>query len=172
MAKAKKDSKADFLREWGLPYPSFRYHHLRYTQPPEKGVYWYYFSLYIRSRDVEKYGTCISCGRSITMENSQAGHFMPARDCGRDLLFDERNVNAECEGCNAFDETHLLGYAEGLDERYGAGTADELRAARTLYLNQTKVHGVLVKDWKRDEYAEKIRAIPTFVVPSHDVVLQ
>lgn len=163
-----KVSKADFLRSWGLPYPSFQYHHLRYKQPPEKGVFWYYFSLFIRKRDIEKYGTCISCGRRITLEKSDAGHFMPAADCGRDLLFDERNVNAECKHCNAWDSTHLLGYAEGLDARYGAGTADELRAHRTLYLNQTRKSGVVIKDWKRDEYAAKIRALPTYTQTKHN----
>lgn len=154
----KKQSKADFLRSWHLPYPSFQYHHLRYKQPPEKGVLWYWFSLYIRLRDYMDWGTCISCGKPVTVDTSQAGHFMPARDCGRDLLFDERNVNAECEGCNAFDEAHLLGYAENLDKRYGPGTAAELRARRAAY----KMSKVPVKDWKKEEYAEMIRAVPSY----------
>lgn len=150
-----KQTKADFLRAWSLPYPSFQYHHLRYKYPPEKGVYWYYFSLFIRQRDVEKYGTCISCGRPITVETSQAGHFMPAASCGRDLLFDERNVNAECEPCNAWDDAHLLGYAELLDLRYGKGTAGALRIRRIEYQQRTAP----LKDWNRKEYAEKIREI-------------
>lgn len=154
----KKQSKSDFLRFWGLPFLSRHWSRLRYTSPPEKGVYWYFFSLFIRKRDVEKYGTCISCGRQITIETCDAGHFMPAADCGRDLLFDERNVNAECSQCNAWDETHLLGYAEGLDRRYGPGTATELRARREQHKARTSV----VKDWKATEYAEKIRALPNY----------
>lgn len=77
---------------------------------------------------------------------------MPAADCGRDLLFDERNVNAECSHCNAWDGAHLLGYADGLDKRYGPGTAAELRKRRDDYKN-----GPPVKDWKKDDYAAKIR---------------
>jgi len=153
----KKQSKADFLREWGLPYPSFKWDHLRYKSPPEKGVYWYYVSLYVRQRDVEHYGVCISCGKSITVDTCDAGHFMPAAGCGRDLLFDLTNVNAECTHCNAFDGAHLLGYADGLDARYGAGTASALRARRDAYKN-----GPPVKDWKASEYAEKIRTLPTY----------
>lgn len=76
---------------------------------------------------------------------------MPAANCGRDLLFDLRNVNAECKGCNGFDQTHLLGYAEGLDARYGTGTAMKLRQRRDEYRN-----GPPVKDWKKEEYAKKI----------------
>jgi len=154
-----KQSKADFLRSWGLPYPNFQYHHLRYKNPPEKGVYWYYFSLYVRERDVREWGVCISCGKPITVDTANGGHFMPASSCGRDLLFDERNINAECAFCNAWDDTHLLGYAEGLDHRYGTGTAADLRRRRDEHLK-----GPPVKDWKAAEYAEKIRALPNFAV--------
>jgi 5-methylcytosine-specific restriction endonuclease McrA len=155
-----KQSKADFLRSWGITDPnkikaSFSW--LRYKSPPEKGIYWYYFSLMVRQRDVEEYGTCISCGRPITLDNCDAGHFMPAADCGRDLLFDPLNVHAECSHCNAWDSTHLLGYAENLDKRYGPGTALGLRARRQAYKD-----GPTVKDWKAAEYAEKIRALPSY----------
>lgn len=157
----KKLSKTDFLRAWGITDPNFLkagFSRLRYKNPPEKGIYWYYFSLFIRQRDVEKYGTCISCGRPITVDTCDAGHFMPAEDCGRDLLFDEINVNAECSHCNAWDGTHLLGYAEGLDRRYGVGTALGLRARRDMH----KANKEVVKDWKAIQYAEKIRALPTY----------
>lgn len=149
---------ADKLRLWHLPYPSFQWGNLRYKHPYEKGVYWYYFSSYIRERDVKKWGVCISCKRPITFETCNAGHFMPAADCGRDLLFDEQNVNAECPRCNAWDSTHLLGYAEGLDERYGEGTAAMLRRRRKEY----GAHRDLIKDWSAKEYAEKIRALPNY----------
>lgn len=150
-------SQAEYLRSLGITgHTSFGW--LRYKNPPEKGIYWYFFSLYVRQRDVAKYGTCISCGRVITLETCDAGHFMPAGDCGRDLLFDERNVNAECNHCNAWDETHLLGYAEGLDRRYGDGTAIELRERRDRY--KFGRDGI-IKDWKGNVYLEKILEIKT-----------
>lgn len=154
-----KQTKTDILRSFGFVSPVILksgFNYFRYKNPIEKGIFWYYFSLHIRKRDVEKYGTCISCGRPITVETCDAGHFMPAGDCGRDLLFDERNVNAECSRCNAWDSTHLLGYAEGLDKRYGEGTARTLRQRREEYRS-----GPPVKDWKADEYAEKIRGLST-----------
>lgn len=156
--KRTKPSKAEFLRSWGLPYPSFQYHHLRYKTPPEKGVLWYYLSLEVRHRDVKQWGTCISCDTPITLSTSQAGHFMPARDCGRDLLFDPRNINAECNQCNAWDATHLLGYSENLDKRYGAGTAAELRAKRDAYKKRTEP----LKDFKGPEYAEKVKQLESY----------
>ena len=152
MPRAPKLSKADFLKKWGLPYPSFRYHHLRYKNPPEKGVFWYFFSLFVRGRDLMLYGTCISCGKKVS--KGDCGHFIPASQCGRDLLFDPRNCNLECSQCNAWDELHLIGYAKGLDARYGAGTADEL--LRRYYEYKA---GPPIKDWSRKEYEDKITAL-------------
>lgn len=158
----KGKTKASIYREYGIPESLIRGGGLRtlmrYNTPPEKGVYWYYFSRFVRQRDVEKWGTCISCGKPITMENCQAGHFMPANDCGRDLLFNPLNVNAECERCNAWDSTHLLGYAENLDKRYGVGTAASIRAERQRYKSLQSP----LKDWKAAEYREKILALPSF----------
>lgn len=151
-------SKTEFLRSWGI-YNRSGFGWLRYHYPPEKGIYWYWFSLYIRERDVKKYGTCISCGRAITVDTCDAGHFMPASDCGLDLLFDEQNVNAECSHCNAWDSTHLLGYAEGLDKRYGLGTATAIRVRRAAH----KAKKTVTKELKGDEYAAKIRLLPTYL---------
>jgi hypothetical protein len=164
MSKANKvkQSKADFLRSWGFGNnPSIMkagFSYFRYKNPIEKGIYWYYFSLEIRKRDVEIWGKCISCGRKITLETCDAGHFMPARDCGRDLLFDPVNVNAECKHCNAFDGAHLLGYAEGLDRRYGEGTANTMREIRRAFLSLGKP----LKDWKAAEYADMIKKLKSY----------
>jgi hypothetical protein len=156
----KKQTAADFLRSWGIHDPiiikaGLKY--LRYRNPPEKGVYWYYFSKYVRERDVEEYGTCISCGKPIAVDTCDAGHFIAASVGGRDLLFDFTNVNAECSRCNAWDEGHLFGYEKGLDERYGEGTAERLKQQYFAYKN-----GGSLKDFKASEYAEKIKQLPTY----------
>lgn len=157
----KKKTKASILREWGVPN-TFNSGDLRYKVPIEKGIYWYYISREVRHRDVEQWGTCISCGKDITFDTCQAGHFMPASNCGRDLLFDLRNVNAECNKCNAFDTTHLLGYAENLDKRYGEGTSLALRNRRDEYRK-----GSPVKDWKGHEYGEKIKSLNSYPQDFH-----
>lgn len=149
----KKQSKADILRSWGLPYPSFQWHHLRYKDPVEKGVYWFYFSRYVRNRDVTEFGTCISCGKPIEVDTCQAGHFLPASSCGRDLLFDERNVNAECARCNGFDEGHLFGYERNLAARYGQEAVDDLKRRYHEYRDSKAP----LKDHKADFYIEKLR---------------
>lgn len=155
--KKKKQSKKDFLSSWLLP-EKFQWSHLRYKNPPEKGVYWYYISLFVRERDVKKYGKCISCGKPITVDTCDAGHFIPASSCGRDLLFDLLNVNAECGRCNAFDEGHLFGYERGLAARYGKEAPLLLKDKYFLYKQRKEP----IKDWKKDFYADKIKQLPTY----------
>ena len=155
--KVKKQTDKELLLSWGITNPHMRIKQLRYKNPVEKGIYWYWFGRHVRERDVKKYGVCVSCGKPITFETCDPGHFMPAVDCGRDLLFDEQNVNAECKQCNAWDDTHLLGYAEGLDKRYGEGTALRLRQRRDEYKA-----GPVLKDFKGHQYAEMIERLPNY----------
>ena len=125
--KKTKLSANTLMKEYGMPnYKSGRAS-LRYKNPIEKGIAWYWFAHFIRKRDAIKWGTCISCGQRKTFEEMDAGHFAPAGDCGLDLLMDEVNVNGECQRCNAWDEAHLWGYEKNLDTRYGTGTASELK---------------------------------------------
>lgn len=159
----RKATKKDIMRRWGLP-EAYQSQNLRYQTPIEKGIYWYWTSIEVRKRDMAQWGTCISCGKLITFEGSQAGHFIPAASCGRDLLFDSKNINAECAHCNAWDEMHLLSYAEGLDNRYGAGTSASLRQRHREYKE-----GPPVRDWKPVEYEQKITQLPAYQTAVREV---
>ena len=103
------------------------------------------FNKYIRERDSQDgYFTCISCGRTLTTDQMDAGHFAPVKG-GSALRFDEYNVNGECKKCNGFDEFHLIGYRRGIIEKYGEGVL--------LHLEQ---NARLVKKWSRTELNEII----------------
>lgn len=103
------------------------------------------FNKYIRERDSQDgYFTCISCGRTLTTDQMDAGHFAPVKG-GSALRFDEYNVNGECKKCNGFDEFHLIGYRRGIIEKYGEGVL--------LHLEQ---NARLVKKWSRSELNELI----------------
>jgi len=91
-------------------------------------------------------GQCISCGRKFPITSLQGGHFVPASRGGFTLLFHPTNVNAECQGCNGFDQMHLIGYARNLDKRYGKGTADELIRIK----NQATA-----KEWSAQRYLDE-----------------
>lgn len=126
--KSKVVPVGEYLRAFGLPPRYDTLKRLRYRNPPEKGIAWYYIARYVRERDAREYGTCISCGTAKGFSELQAGHYAPAGNCGPDLLLDPRNINGECGRCNAFDEGHLIGYEAGYIHRYGQAAMDELKA--------------------------------------------
>jgi hypothetical protein len=68
-----------------------------------------------------------------------AGHYVPVRG-GSFLRFHEWNVNAECKGCNGFDDFHLVGYRKNLIEKIGIENVQWLEANRRT-----------VKKWTRSE---------------------
>lgn len=153
MKKRKKSTKVSILRKYGLTGKEW----MRYKNPIEKGILWHLFSLAIRKRDVEKWSKCVSCGRAISMDSCDAGHFIPASQCGPLLLFDPLNVNAECARCNSWDDLHLLGYAKTLDKRYGDNTAENL-----LLRHREYKAGPLSKDFTRKEYIDKIQELQKY----------
>ena len=101
------------------------------------------FNSYIRERDKDQ--PCISCNQYKPL---QAGHFFAVK--GYDgLRFDEDNVHGECSGCNCFDHSHLIFFAERLRERIGIDNLVKLHNRAASY----KMHGY---KWSRSELIEKI----------------
>ena len=117
----------------------------------EKGKFWTIFAHYIIQRDSKAFaGRCIACGKIRPL---QAGHFAPSSNCGFGLLFDERNVNGECAGCNAFDAGHLIPYRSNLVGRYGEEWVVRLEAD----YNAARYKGKTTKEWPKKVYEEKIK---------------
>lgn len=79
------------------------------------------FSKYIRLRDSKPYGfkafTCISCGRTLSYDQADCGHYINRSHMG--LRFSEMNCNAQCRHCNRFSEGNNSGYRQGLVRKYG-----------------------------------------------------
>ena len=103
------------------------------------------FNAYIRQRDSrDGYFTCISCGKTLPVEQMNAGHYVPVKNSSA-LRFNEFNVNGECQYSNGFDEFHLIGYRKNLIDKIGEGMV--------LYLEQ---NSRLIKKWSRTELNEII----------------
>lgn len=99
---------------------------------------------YVRKRDAGL--PCISCGQFRS--DIQAGHFYSVK--GYDgLRFDLDNIAAECSGCNCFDESHLIAYADNLLERIGQERYLALKERAAEY----KRNGC---KWSRSELEEMI----------------
>lgn len=150
LPKKKKLTQKEIWAQYGLLKPQ----NPRYTGL--KGIYWHVVSEFVRRRDFALWkGACISCGkRASNWKQYQAGHFVAAGTGGFALLFDLKNISAECGYCNGFDENHLIGYERNLDARYGKGTAQKLkdRYAKSRW-------GTPVKAWNDRQYDHAIKQL-------------
>lgn len=107
------------------------------------------FSEYIRRRDadVNGYGKCISCGKIIHWKDADCGHYVNRRHLS--LRYDEKNCNLQCRHCNRFDEGNMMGYAEGLTNKYGSQVHTYLKIKKhnTCRISQAAYEG-LIKHYK------------------------
>ena len=96
---------------------------------------WKLFSLYIRQRDADYRGiaTCVSCGKQKHWKEGDAGHFIDGRH--NSILFDPRNVNFQCKGCNGGlmrgrekPKDVKKNYERFMIRKYGQAVVDELKA--------------------------------------------
>lgn len=83
------------------------------------------FSKFIRRRDCGfEYGRCISCGKIITFNDCDCGHYINRKHMA--TRYDENNCNAQCRSCNRFSEGNIQGYRRGLIKKYGEKITDNL----------------------------------------------
>lgn len=72
---------------------------------------------------------CCTCGKiGSWFYSMEAGHFIPKGKGGQSgVRWDERNVHAQCSGCNAFHQGRALEYRDYMLKEYGQEVIDELR---------------------------------------------
>jgi hypothetical protein len=83
-----------------------------------------YFNKFIRQRDDGK--PCISCGKPLKGK-FDAGHFYNANN-HKAITFHEYNVSGQCVKCNRYYHGNLLEYRNGIINRYGIKTLEELES--------------------------------------------
>ena len=91
------------------------------------------FNKFIRLRD-ERMG-CISCGKPLKGKYD-AGHFYSVGSTPN-LRFDERNVHGQCVTCNQYKHGNLIAYREGLIQRIGLQSFEQLEVDKTKELRLT-----------------------------------
>ena len=128
---------------------------------------WAMFSLYIRTRDAlrttgtTEYALCITCDRKYPLKavgGLQAGHFITGRH--NSVLFDERNVHAQCYGCNVGKKGNMVVYYKKMLEMYGQDVIDELEQLDKVN-RQYKVWELL------DLYNELNLKLESLINPKH-----
>ena len=115
-----------------------------------------WFSMFIRLRDADENGyiRCISCGRVVFWKDADCGHFVKRQHMA--LRFNELSANGQCKKCNCFEQGNDIGFAAGIDQKYGPGTADKLRAMQHNTLHLGKFELKIIADLYQDE-ATKLR---------------
>ena len=101
---------------------------------------WGWCSLYTRIRDSIDYCKkiripldsgivqCCTCPEIKQWKYMQAGHFIGrGAGGGSGVYFDERNINTQCNCCNAFQQGNALAYRDFMLDKYGQEVIDELR---------------------------------------------
>ena len=118
---------------------------------------WTAFSIYVRTRDaIRTTGTkeealCVTCNRRYPIKELQAGHFIPGRH--NSILFDERNVAAQCYGCNVMKSGNTTQYWLFMEKQYGRKIIDELMELD----KQTKPFKVFQMQELEEIYKKKLK---------------
>lgn len=93
------------------------------------------FSEFIRLRDSDHNGICkcITCGERQHWIVIQCGHYV--RRSNMATRWQIKNANPQCTTCNCVMDGREEEHGKAIDEKYGAGTADQLEK-----LGRTEVH--------------------------------
>lgn len=107
-------------------------------------------SEFIRRRDADWKGEvqCVTCGLVKHWKQLQAGHFIPGRR--NSILFDERNIHAQCYGCNVMKQGNTVKYFRFMQRTYGDTVIEELEHLNTIDKQfQPKELEELIQDLKQ-----------------------
>jgi hypothetical protein len=125
------------------------------STPAQKRL-WKVVSDYVRQRDFELYGDCVSCGEPFQRWNdAQAGHWLPFSLCNAIYKFDPTfNIAAQCMACNSNlrrSGAHI-GHAMGeeLKRRFGPDILT------TILTDNRAFHGMKLHDYMCVDFAEKL----------------
>lgn len=118
-----------------------------------------FFSQYIRLRDSDGItAQCITCGKLDHYKSMHAGHFIV-----RGVMttrWHERNVHAQCCGCNTYKFGEQAKYLIALERKYGRPAVDELMQLERDYRGDRYIKLTLpeIRD-KVEYYKAKVKEL-------------
>lgn len=126
------------------------------STPAQKRL-WRVVSEFVRRRDFELYGTCVSCfHRFENWQEAQAGHWLPYSLCNSFYKFDPTfNIAAQCSACNS--NLHRsgahIGHAMGeeLKRRHGQGVLEVIQS------DNLRFRGMKMETWAIVDYVARLR---------------
>lgn len=120
---------------------------------PAQKKYWKVVSDFVRQRDWNKYGYCVSCKTKILdWKDGDAAHFKRYSVCNSYFKFHPDNIALSCKNCNRNDDG-VVGHAFGeeLIKRYGK------RHLVWIEEENAKYRGVKIENWQIIEKVKELR---------------
>lgn len=110
------------------------------------------FSQYIRKRDCPNgIGRCITCGKIITPDTCDAGHYISRRITA--TRWNEANVHAQCIECNRFGYGKIDEYRQALIALYGVSVVAKIeQLGKTMIHLRKSDYEALTKHYKQKLY--------------------
>ena len=106
-----------------------------------------WFGKYIRA--LYSPGPCITCGKWLTYETAECGHFI-TRD-KHAVRWEIPNAHIQCTGCNGPLKGNQYIHGLRVDEMHGKGTAELLRFKAN--------HPVKFQEWEIRDMIDKFRKL-------------
>lgn len=118
------------------------------------------FSQFIRLRDSSNgMCKCISCPKTGLIKDFHAGHYISRRHFS--VRWDEKNVHAQCVGCNIFNQGNSPAYALALVRKYGENILETLDIKKNNISKMRRFEYELLIM----EYREKVKSLQS---PTHE----
>ena len=115
-------------------------------------------SSYVRLRDAtattgtKEEAVCCTCGKRFPIIQMDAGHYSQAPH--EATRFDERNVHAQCKGCNGFRQGEQVLYKDFLIKKYGKEVEKEIWNKRNELKRWTRSELDELHDYYKQKYKE------------------
>jgi len=109
---------------------------------------WEAFSAFIKRRDTDwrGYGKCISCGKTLNLEENpgecHAGHFEHGHQ--KESYYDEDNVHLQCRQCNFYGGAKTIKqFTINLIAKIGLKKVESLQKPKTKYWNNKELEEII-----------------------------
>ena len=111
---------------------------------------WELFSGFIKKRDTDwrGYGKCISCGKTLNLEENpsecHAGHYEHGHQ--KDTYYDEDNVHLQCRQCNYYGGSKTIKqFTINLISKIGLKKVEQLQKPKTHYWTNKELTNIIKK---------------------------
>ena len=113
---------------------------------------------FVRPEDV--IGQCCTCGAVKSWTRMDGGHYISRGLGGRSgVYFDERNINLQCKGCNAWKQGAATEYTKFMLDKYGQEVIDELQLKHHIPLDMRDIAMKAMEIMYKEKYETLVKEL-------------